>query len=191
VISGVVRTITLELNAEVKEEQINKVQSILNEKLGGLKFSEIKTSIGNRVKDIDDDSFKPIVRVFLDSVDKIFKTESSEKTIISGTKNLIKQPEFESVQHFQSIIELIENKDIIIHILETQKSNVSDITITIGHENSDEKFCNYSMISKEYTFGDVKGTLGIMGPKRMEYPRIVAAVQYIADQLSNELKKQI
>lgn len=189
--SGLIRTITLEIDAEVKEEQIAVVQHYLNERLSGLKFFEIRNTIEQRVKDFDKEAYRPIIRVFLDSVDRIFTDINNEKVIVSGAKNILKQPEFADHEQFESIIELIENKDIIIHILDKKntKSN-DDVTITIGQENRDEKYSDYSMITKEYKIGDLQGTLGIMGPKRMDYSKIIAAVVYIAKQLTEELTKQ-
>jgi heat-inducible transcriptional repressor len=188
--SGLIKTITLEIDAEVKEEQIVIVQQLLNERLSGLRFSEIRNTIEERIKDFNSEVYRPIIRVFLDSVDKIFTDLSSEKAIISGTKNILHQPEFEDSQNFQSIIELVENRDIIIHILDKNKSILlNDLTITIGEENRDEKLSDYSMITKEYKIGDMTGTLGIMGPKRMDYSKIVAAVVYVAQQLTQELTK--
>jgi heat-inducible transcriptional repressor len=188
--SGLIKTITLEIDAEVNDEQINFVQQMLNEKLSGLRFSEIRNTIEDRVKDFNVESYRPIIRVFLDSVDKIFTDMSREKAIISGTKNIIRNPEFDDIQNFQSVIELVENRDIVIHILDKNKSQpVKDPEITIGGENLDEKFSDYSTITKEYTIGDMTGTLGIMGPKRMDYSKIIAAVVYVAEQLTQELTK--
>ncbi len=189
--SGMVKTITLEIDAEVREEQVSTVQQLLNERLTGLRFSEIRNTIEERMKDFNSESYRPIIRVFLDSVDKIFTDQSSEKAIISGTKNILKQPEFEDMNQFQSVIELIENKDIIIHILDEKKFPMEDdVSITIGQEIREEKLSDYSMITKEYKIGDMHGTLGIMGPKRMDYSKIVAAVVYIAEQLTQEFTKQ-
>lgn len=189
--SGLIRTITLEIDAEVKEEHIALVQQYLNERLSGLKFYEIRNTIGDRIKDIDKEAYKPIIRVFLDSVDRIFTDISSDKVVVSGAKNILKQPEFADHEQFQSIIELIENKDIIIHILDKKpQTNSDEVLVTIGEENKDEKFSDYSMITKEYKIGDLQGTLGIMGPKRMDYSKIIAAVVYVAQQLTEELTKQ-
>lgn len=189
--SGLVKTITLEIDAEVKEEHISVVQQFLNERLSGLKFSEIRETLKDRINDFDKESYRPIIRVFIDSVDKIFTDVSSDKTIIAGAKNILKQPEFEDSEQFQSIIELIENKDVIIHILDKkEESKNNEFTITIGKEIKDEKYTDYSVVTKEYKIDDLKGTLGIMGPKRMDYSKIVAAVVYIAEQLSQELTKQ-
>ncbi len=188
--SGLIRTITLEINAEVNENNIAVVQQLLNEKLSGLRFSEIRSTLNDRIRDFNSDSVKPIIRVFVDSVDKIFNDIGSEKTIISGAKNILSQPEFEDHEQLQSVIELIENKDVIIHILDKKLTDSTDLNITIGKENRDEKFSDYSLITKEYKVGELKGTLGIMGPKRMDYSRIIAAVVYIAEQLTRELTKQ-
>lgn len=187
--SGLIRTITLEIDAEVNENNISAVQQFLNERLSGLKFSEIRSTFSDRIKDFNSDSLRPIIRVFVDSVDKIFTDISSDKTIISGAKNILTQPEFEDHEQFQSVIELIENKDVIIHILEKKYSDDTDLNIIIGKENEDEKFSDYSVITKEYKVGNLKGTLGIMGPKRMDYSKIIAAVVYIAEQLTHELTK--
>jgi heat-inducible transcriptional repressor len=190
--SGLIRTITLEIDAEVKEEQITLVQQYLNERLLGLKFSEIRDTFQERIKDINTDSYRPIIRVFLESIDRIFTDVSSEKAIIVGTNNILKQPEFIDHENFQSIVELVENKDIIIHFLNKNKSLLpeDEVIITIGGENQDEKLSDYSVITKEYKIGDLTGTLGIMGPTRMDYSKIVAAVVYIAEQLTQELTKQ-
>ena len=59
--------------------------------------------------------------------------------------------------------------------------------ISIGSENEDIKMKDYSFISKEYKFGETIGTLGIVGPKRMEYSKVITIVDYIAKMLSEFL----
>lgn len=185
--SGLVRTITLEYNIEVKESQLTYIESVLNERLSGLTLNEIRKTFKERFKDLDS-SDKPIIRIFLDSVDKIFvDLKSEDRIFLTGTKNFIRQPEFEDPEKFQSVIELIEDKDIIIHIMEKNKK-ADDIFISIGKENKDQKLEEYSLVTKEYNFGETSGTLGIIGPKRMEYSKVVAIVDYIAKMLSDLLK---
>ena len=189
--TGMVRTITLEISASVDEVKLEKVQRLLNERLSGLKFSEIKSTFKERIKDTITEDAKPIIRVLIDSIDKIFAdVQISEKAIISGAKHILKYPEFGDQEHFQSIIELIENKEVIIHIMD-QNSNSSsnNIAIKIGEENNEQMLSDYSLISKKYEVGQIGGSLGIVGPKRMEYSKVVAAVVYVAEQLSKELKK--
>jgi heat-inducible transcriptional repressor len=189
--SGMVKTITMELMTEVKESQINSIQNLLNERLSGLSLSEIRSTFKERFSDVEDNQ-KPVIRLFIDSADKLFKDDiKMEKLIVTGVKNVISQPEFENPENFQGIIELIEDKDVIIHIME-KSSTVSkdEVFISIGSEHEQKKLSEYSYISKEYELGGTFGTLGIIGPKRMEYSKIVAIVNYIATALSEYLKRR-
>ena len=189
--SGLVKTLTLEMNSDLKSSQIESVQQILNERLNGLSLKEIRSTFKERFQDIDiNDDQRPIIRVFVDSVDKIFKDDSSsDKAYITGAKNVIMQPEFENPENFQSVIELIEDKGIIIHILEKSADDES-VFISIGSENENQKLHDYSFISKKYQLGDISGTLGIVGPKRMEYSKIIAIVDFVAKMMSDILKTE-
>ncbi len=190
--SGFVKTITLELQSSIKSSQTEYIQNILNERLSGLKLNEIRTTFGERMRDIKSDE-QPIIRLFLDSVDKIFKEDRPvDKYVITGAKNIIRQPEFDDPGKFQSIIELIEDRDVIVHILEKSSENAADqVYISIGSENDDSKLKEYSYITREYQIGDISGTLGIIGPKRMEYSKIIAIVDYTAKILSNIFRNEI
>jgi heat-inducible transcriptional repressor len=189
--SGLVKTITLELETGLKESQLKSVQSLLNEKLSGLSLEEIRTTFKERFSDANEDQ-KPIIRLFVDSIDKLFKDDfKSERMIVTGAKNIIQQPEFENPENFQSIIELIEDKDVIIHIMEkSSELKKEEVHISIGSENIEKKLKEYSFVSKEYKFGETSGTLGIIGPKRMEYSRIIAIVDYLARVLSEQMKSR-
>ncbi len=186
--SGMVKTMTLEFESEVENEKLLKVEGLLNERLNGLTFQEIRKTFKDRLSDIGE-SEKPIIRLFIDSVDKIFIDHKKEdKLVITGATNIIQQPEFEDPGKFQSVIELIEDKDIIIHIMDKKRIESSNnVLISIGSENEDDKFNEYSLITKEYTFGETSGTVGIIGPKRMEYSKVVAIVSYLGDMLSEVL----
>lgn len=189
--SGLVKTISMELDSEIKESQIESVQTLLNERLAGLSFLEIRNTFKERFLDVEENQ-KPIIRLFVDSVEKLFNDDiTSERLIVTGAKNIIQQPEFENPESFQSIIELIEDKDVIIHIMEkTSEAKNEEVYISIGSESLEKKLKEYSFVSKEYNFGQIKGTLGIIGPKRMEYSKIVAIVDYLATVLTEQFKSR-
>jgi heat-inducible transcriptional repressor len=189
--SGLVKTITMELSTEIKDSQIISVQTLLNERLSGLTLADIRATFKDRFKDVVNDQ-KPIIRLFVDSVDKLFKDDiKSERIIVTGAKNVISQPEFENPENFQSVVELIEDKDVIIHIMEKSSGAGKDeVFISIGSEHEQKKLKEYSFVSKEYQIGESCGTLGIIGPKRMAYSKIVAIVDYIAKVLSDYLKSR-
>lgn len=189
--SGLVKTITLEMNAEVKESHLNEIQNLLNERLSGLKLSEIRKTVKERFRDVQVED-KPVITLFIDSADKIFTDfKTSEKVVISGTSNILRQPEFDNPERFQGIIELIEDKNIIVHIFEKKTEiPISEVLVTIGSENESQDLKDYSFVKKEYSVDDVTGTLGIIGPKRMEYGKIMAIVDYMATVLTDYLKRE-
>lgn len=186
--SGMIKTITLEFETEIELAKLPNIESLLNERLNGLTFQEIRETVKDRLSDISDDE-KPVMRLFIDSVDKIFKdVKKDEKILITGATNIIHQPEFDDPEKFQGVIELIEDKDIIIHIMDKKRlDNNNNVLITIGSEIEDEKLNEYSLITKEYTFGETSGTVGIIGPKRMEYSKVAAIVSYLGEMLSEVL----
>lgn len=186
--SGLLKTITLEFNAEIDEKSLREVERLLNERLSGLKLKEIRETFGERMKEHSEE-FQPIIRVFLDSIDKIFTNNKSEnKAVIFGARNIFEQPEFEDQKNFRSVIELIEDKEVIVHIMEQSMNENKDLVVAIGEENKENWMNNYSLISKSYELGDATGSLGIIGPKRMQYSKSIAAVVYIAELLTKELK---
>jgi len=185
---GLVKTITLELKAELNRNHISFVERLLNEKLSGLTFAEIKKTFVERFKDVAE-TYRPIVRVFIDSADKIFTDAiKNEKGVVTGVKNILRQPEFSDQQHFQNIIELVEDKDIILQFMNAAPTN-DQVVVKIGSESNSDIFSEYSLISKEYKIGDIKGRLGIVGPKRMQYSKVIAIVEFVAERLSEYLKK--
>ncbi len=188
--SGLVKTITLEIDSDISEEQISAAEKIINERLAGLPLLEIRQTFRQRLSDTDV-SDKPIMRIFFDSVDNLFKDfKTNDKVILSGAKNLLKKPEFENPENFQGIVELIENKDIIIHIVEkSADQGIEKVFVSIGNENLSPTLTDFSIVAKEYMQGGSSGMLGVIGPKRMEYEKMVAIVDFVSTILSEYLKK--
>lgn len=188
VVSGLVKTITLELRANYGQSDLANIQRILNQRLSGLKFTEIRETIVDRFKSIYSTQFNPIIRVFLDSAEKLFADNTDNKSVVTGAKNILTQPEFEELDQFQGIIELVEDRDIIVHVMkESIMDDMKDINIKIGSENMEEKFIEYSLVTKEYNVGEAVGSIGIIGPKRMEYSKVIATVEYVAELLTKNL----
>ena len=188
VASGLVKTITLELRSNFGQSDLSNIQRALNQRLAGLKFSEIRETIIERFQSIYATQYKPIIRVFFDSVDKIFNDKHDNKSVVTGTKNILGQPEFEELDNFQGIIELVEDRDVIVHLLNNSvNDNLKSVNVKIGSENLEEKFISYSLVTTKYNVGNALGSVGIVGPKRMEYSKVIATVEYIAELLTKNL----
>ncbi|HFE52634.1 MAG TPA: HrcA family transcriptional regulator, partial [Bacteroidetes bacterium] len=82
----------------------------------------------------------------------------------------------------RKILELLENKEIIIQVLQ-EGEDEGKVSITIGEENQEELLRNCSLVTATYHVGSVRGTLGVIGPTRMPYARVVALVDFMAETL--------
>ena len=180
--AGLVRTLMMEVSSEFPRERLVELARFLNERLSGLTLDQIRETFADRVKDVQNES-SGLIRLFIDSVDKLFVPGKTEKLHISGTNVLVEHPEFENPKNFRSIIELINDEEIIIHVLE-KSADPSGIHVTIGQENEDLKLKDYSVITASYTVGTVRGAIGVIGPTRMDYARTIPLVDYVAKTIS-------
>ncbi|MBM2840269.1 MAG: Heat-inducible transcription repressor HrcA [Bacteroidetes bacterium] len=181
--SGLVRTIMMEVATEIQREKLEDLGRFLNERLSGLTFLQIRENFSEIVKDAQHED-TGLISLFIDSVDKLFAPGRTVPLHISGTENIIEQPEFVNPKDFRSVIELINNEDIIVHVLEKNEARPNETRVTIGEELGDDKLRNYSVVTSSYSIGDVPGSMGLIGPTRMAYARLIPLVDYVAKTIS-------
>ncbi|HEY6953213.1 MAG TPA: heat-inducible transcriptional repressor HrcA [Bacteroidota bacterium] len=185
--SGIVRTIMLEVGMELKRDVLDKVAGILNERLSGLTLKEVRDTFVDRLTEFKDEH-TGLIRLFVDSVDQLFDDSMErEKVHIAGTGNLIEHPEFGDPKNFRSVIEMIENEDVIVHLLEKHDIPNKDFVITIGAENQETKAQDYSLVTATYNVNGVTGRVGIMGPTRMNYSKLIPLVDHVAKTIAELL----
>jgi heat-inducible transcriptional repressor len=182
--SGLIRTIVLEVETEVSDQRLNEISSILNERLAGVKLSEIRETILNRVGDY---ASVDIIGQFTNMRDKIFSsTSETDKVHIGMPQTILTHPEFDLPENLRGILEILGDENVILHILE--KSDKSEpITVKVGSENDEAKLKDYSLITARYEVGAIKGTVGVVGPRRMQYSRLIPLVDFMAKVISNKL----
>jgi heat-inducible transcriptional repressor len=187
--TGIVRTIMMEIGGEVRRDHLDQVSRLMNERLAGLTLKEVRDSFVDRIRDLKDEE-TGLIRLFIESVDQLFTdSKEHEKVHIGGTKNIIEQPEFVDPKNFRSVIELIENEDIIVHLLEKHDELQKGFVVTIGSENEDETTKDYSFITTTYNVDGVSGRIGIIGPTRMNYSKVIPLVDYVAQAIAKMLGK--
>jgi heat-inducible transcriptional repressor len=85
------------------------------------------------------------------------------------------------------VIELIENEDIIVHLLEKHDELQKGFVVTIGTENKDETTKEYSFVTAIYDVEGVTGRVGVIGPTRMNYSKVIPLVDYVAQTIAKML----
>ena len=187
--SGLARSMIIEVEVHFKEKELAEVETLLNERLSGLSLGEINETITERLANVSGNG--KLVKLFIDSKDKIWSEPKSEDIYISGAENLVRQPEFKDLLRVSDLMKLLENGSELSEFI----SNVENegLIITIGAENKFQDVIDCSLVTSKYKVGKVTGTIGIIGPTRMAYSKLVSVVDYtartISDLLSDEAKK--
>lgn len=184
--AGLVKTVMLELSEEVERDRIDMVNAVLNERLVGLTIREIRGTYRERLRDLTDvPETGGLIRFFIDSAEQVFDNRTgSDRIHLAPASEILHQPEFSSADQFRGIVELMENEEIIIHLLEENQPDPGTVRVTIGSEHGDERMQEYSMIATRYRAGETFGTIGLIGPKRMDYARLMSLVGFVAGRLS-------
>ncbi|MBX2819119.1 MAG: heat-inducible transcriptional repressor HrcA [Rhodothermaceae bacterium] len=180
-----VKTVVLEMASELTRDELDRVVRLLNERLAGLTLEEIRNSFAQRMKDVTDEP-TGIVRLVLSTSHTFFSEPAEERVSLAGTQNIMVQPEFLSEpEELKRLVGMLEDANFIVHLLEEESEQSGRASVRIGSENSASMVDKYSIVTANYTFGNIVGTLGIIGPKRMNYARVVSLVEGAAALLTH------
>ncbi len=185
--SGLVRTIVMEVATDFSREVLEKTTQVINERLHGLSLEEIKQSLDRRMRHAGDANPDLIARI-IESAGVLFTDDERRSLHFGGTNNIVNQPEFTDHQQLSKVLNLLENREILIHLF-SQGDSAEKITITIGDENREELIKHCSLITTSYHIGNISGTLGVLGPTRIRYSKMVALVDFMAKILTNVFEK--
>jgi len=180
--SGMIKTIIVETDSDVSDQQLDHLKQLLNERLSGLKIKEIRTNFREIVSDLSQDKIG-LMHLFIETAGRIFDFSENSDVFVTGTANFMRHPEFTDYKQLVGVVELLENKHVVIHLLDPSGS-VSDLNVLIGEEIDEIKMKNCSIIAARYKIGQVQGTLAVIGPTRMDYPHIIPLVEYTAQAIS-------
>jgi heat-inducible transcriptional repressor len=182
--SGFVNTIMVEVKSAFSSLELQRASEFINERLSGRRLSDIQAHLPEMIY-TDDREKIGVIRLFIDHFDSLSVFPVDKILHLSGTSNILEQPEFLKKENLEAIIELMENKEMLVHLLDKRKLR-EGVYITIGGENTDGDFKSYSIVSSRYTIGNVVGTVGIIGPRRMPYSKLIPVVSYTAQVLSKK-----
>jgi heat-inducible transcriptional repressor len=176
--SGGVRAIYANVTATVPPEALGSVTAILNDRLGGLMLSEVRSSLPERLRDAGDARSAELLDIFMQSAGDLLEPVSPGADVLLGrTSVLAAQPEFASGSTLKNLIELTEQRDLLSAVLSAREHSAAP-RITIGAENPDPRLNPFTLVTSEYRLGNLSGVLGVMGPTRMPYEKVSAIVEY-------------
>jgi len=188
---GVVRTVFVEVPGDIADSALGSVTAVLNERLGGLTIGQIRTSLSARLRDASADaSAAELLNIFVQEGDQLFDAalpaSDGQQVVLGTTSVLAEQPEFSAADRLRRLLALTETPDALGAAIR-RRVQVPGISITIGAEHDDPRLEDFTLVTAEYQVGALAGVIGVIGPTRMPYDKVISLVGHTSRLLSDLL----
>jgi heat-inducible transcriptional repressor len=190
---GVVRTVFVEVRGALADSAVSEVTRVLNERLGGHTLRELRTSVADRLRDTP---MKPeaeeLLNIFVQEGEQLFDAAlpmSEESVIVGQASVLADQPEFSGAESLRRLLTLTEEPARLADALRRKHrgDEKPGVSITIGAEHGDPQLDQFTVVTAEYHAGPLAGVIGVIGPTRMPYDKVISLVQHTSRLLSDLL----
>jgi heat-inducible transcriptional repressor len=186
---GAMRTIFVEARGEIADSALAEVTRVLNERIAGLTLREIRNTLGARLRDTGPTrGASELLNVFIEEGDTLFDAamQGNPDVLLGQASVLADQPEFSNVDNMRKLVQLTETREHLSDLLRA-RSDTPGITITIGNENRDPKLESFTIVTAQYHSGSVAGVIGVIGPTRMPYDKVISLVTHTSRLLTDLL----
>jgi len=185
--TGMILTRKVGLSVRVTQDQLSEYSRFLTNELCGYSLHDIKERIFDDLR-LDKASLSNR-ELALDIAEIAFNETENSSINIDGIENLLKIPEMVEEKRLNSLLSIIEEKNILKNILENHIDN-EGVNILIGEEIENEKVIGCSLVASSYKIGNTPvGAVGVFGPTRMDYGRVVPLVDYTGKAVTSLLTK--
>lgn len=184
--TGHVENKNVSIPAGVPISEIEKLVAILNAKLKGVSLLQLKSKLYN---EIAAELGKHVSRYeeWIQLIDSVLFKDGTDRIFLSGATNILTQPEFKDVEKVKTIFDLFDETETLVKIFSEAQSGIQ---VRIGSENSHEAINNCSLITATYAIGGQSlGTIGILGPTRMEYAKVISLLDHLSKDLETILTR--
>jgi len=184
--SGRVYNQVVHHDERLDEEQLARAGRVLDALVVGVALDDVGETLKKSLE-----RFAPEERELIGSIGELLQTElakrDAEKVFLEGASNIIDEHKFSDLETVRHVIEALEHRRLLLEVL-AEALAVGSVSVRIGTENLSEEMQFCSVITAPYgTGGTQLGSLGVVGPTRMDYGRTIAAVHEVAASLGRML----
>jgi heat-inducible transcriptional repressor len=181
--TGLIKHVMVKIPKSITPEILVKINNMLNTKLRNRTIEDIDLSVISSIQS-EMNGYEEVFNAIIPVLYESLKTDDSD-VYLDGATNIFQYPEYSDMDKAKSFLSLIEQKDIMMDIF---SENTGSISISIGKENKKDEVKKCSIIKASYKFGDRNlGTIGVIGPTRMNYPKVIAALKCCTETLNDIL----
>ena len=189
---NVIKNKIINIDEPLSNENLLKLNMLLNTTLNGMSIEEINLGLIARLKE-QAGIHSAVIGNVLDAVADAIQIDEDMQIYTSGATNIFKYPELSDNQSAQEIISAFEEKQQLTELL-TQtlaKEDNTGIQVYIGDETPVQTMKDCSVVTATYELGDgMKGTIGIIGPKRMDYEHVLKSMKRLQNELDRMFHKK-
>lgn len=188
--AGVVRNSMVNLPENVAPDYLIKISNILNEKLNGFTLEQLDPQL---IKEIENEigASKEILIPILSGVEECVCLIDNPEIYLDGTTNIFNYPEFRDIIKAKGFLNVLDEKEILRKLLNNRREE-QGVNVKIGSENIVDEIKECSLVTATYSLGDIViGSIGVIGPTRMEYPRVISSMNHIRKRINQEIVKLI
>ena len=192
--SNIVKNQMIEVEEQLDNETILKLNILLNTALNGLSLQEINLGTITKLKE-QAGIHSTIVGDVLDALAQTLSENEDLQIYTSGATNILKYPELSDAESATNLLSTFEEKDELLNLVteslsDDQNEKGNGIQVYIGNEAPVQTMKDCSIVTATYDLGEgVKGTIGIVGPKRMDYENVVDNLKNLKSQLDGIFEK--
>jgi len=184
--SGVVRTVYVDVASSLPRATLEAVSAALNERLAGSTLRGIQETLRERLEDLhfNDRGADGLVNIFVHSGPDIFDWALDRQEVhLGSTVALVGQPEFTTSDRLRDLIRLTERRELLASVL-GDRGEQDGPHITIGAEHGQPELEELTIVTANYSVGTMQGTVGVIGPTRMPYDKVVSIVDWTSGLLT-------
>lgn len=188
--SGAVHHRMIETPKSIIPSDLETLSKVLNAKLQGLNIETIKLTLLKELY-FELGRHKHILDLALELIQDSLALKEEEKIYLGGVFNMLTQPEFHNVERIKTMLGILEQEKLLCELL-SGESRDEGVTVRIGGEIKDCDIKDYSVVAAPYTLSGRKiGTVGVLGPTRMDYAKVISVVDFMTKNLSIALDRVI
>jgi heat-inducible transcriptional repressor len=186
--TGHVENRTIALPKGVNAGDIEKLVNILNDQLKDTPLYQLKNALDREIKNVLRQHLSNYQRT-MDVINDVLTYHPMDQIYFSGKTKMLAQPEFKDINKVLPLLNALDDKTIVYDLL--RPSGENGIHIRIGHENTFTEIKDCSVITASYTIGgEHMGTVAVIGPTRMTYPKVISLLDEVSKNLSEVLTKR-
>jgi heat-inducible transcriptional repressor len=182
--SGLVRDAMINYSTALEPDHLYMISKMLTEELEDKPLNQLKTALSHlqdRLHDHDG-----LFNALMNAADTAVEETSPQDLAIGGPANMLQYPEYSDVDKARTVLKVFENREMLAHIM--RGSGRMEFSVRIGPENDVPEMKDCSVVTATYRIGDDNvGTIGIVGPTRMNYSKVIAVLDYMGKSLSDML----